>query len=36
MPSAIAMLGTGDVPVWVAYALMLEFVVGLGRWGCGC
>ena len=27
------LLGTSDVPVWVAYALMLGFVIGLGALG---
>jgi ABC-2 type transport system permease protein len=27
------LLGTSDVPVWVAYALMLSFVGGLGALG---
>jgi ABC-2 type transport system permease protein len=27
------LLGTSDVPLWIAYALMLAFVVGLATLG---
>jgi len=27
------LLGTSDVPLWIAYALMLAFVVGLAALG---
>jgi ABC-2 type transport system permease protein len=27
------LLGTSDVPVWIAYTLMLGFVIGLGALG---